>query len=417
MGRFKNFMDRVRGREEPDAPAEVNASVEVPVVGQNATGKGFLDEIIPIVIPDTLYLRNLAMYSVISLVANAISQCEIVVYDHGKKVKNDDWYTLNIQANINDSASRFWHKVVEKMMTADPDKGALVFMDKGNLYCADSYEILEKRPFKATGNLYGGVVIDDLAMKRTYTGREVMLFKLENMQGNQIISSAYSELDGLISSALSKYKNSNRQRWKFKVTAREAGTPAFQKEWQTKLKQSVQKYVNGDALVFVEYEDRSLEPVLLGSGDKGGAAEADDSVKLIDQIYKMVARAYHIPPGLITETGNYNISDLINQFLTFVVDPIADMIGKTITATFGNFGRADIQQGNYIRVDTSRIKHFDIFSMAPNIDKLISSGFATVNEVREAADWDADHSEGWLDDHILTKNYLIEGGQEVEETT
>ena len=405
MGRIRNFIDRMRGREEP---AEPMASA-TPVVGAS----GFLDEYISVDIPDTFYIRELAMYSVISLVANAVSQCEIVVYENGKKVKNNDWYTLNIQANINESASRFWHKVVEKMMTAGPEKGAFVFVHNGYLYCADDYNIKEKRPLKATGNLYDGVVLDTLVLNRTYTGKEIMLFKLENTQGNRIMTNAYTELDGLISTALSKYKSSNKQRWKFKVTAREAGTPEFQTEWQTKLKQSVQKYVNGDAQVFVEYEDRTLDPVFLGSGDKGGASMADDSVKLIDQVYKMVARAYHIPPGLITETGNYNISDLVDQFLTFVVDPIADMIGKTITATYGNFGKADIQKGNYFRVDTSRIKHFDIFSMASDIDKLISSGFATVNETRESADWDADHSEEWLDEHILTKNYLI-GGQEHE---
>ena len=120
---------------------------------------------------------------------------------------------------------------------------------------------------------------------------------------------------------------------------------------------------------------------------------------------------YHIPPGLMT-TGNYNISDLVTQFLTFVVDPTADMISKTLTAAYG---KDEFIKGNYYRVDTSKIKHFDIFGMASDVDKLISSGFASVNEVRRAADWDPagdpEDADNWLNQHILTKNYEKEGGE------
>ena len=375
--------------------------------------KGFMDEIV-IEIPEALYIKELALYSAISLIANAVSQCEILVYENGKQVRDDSWYSLNVKPNVNESASQFWHKVVEVMLRADEGKGALVFIQAGNMYCADEYEIKEKRPFKLTGNLYDGVVVDDLSLNRTFTARDTMIFKLENRQANILVDGMYADLSGLIKAAMSKYKSNNIQRWKFKVDAREAGDEKFQKEWQEKLKKSIKKFVEGENKVYVEFSDRTLDPIQIAGSAGAVGADAGENISLINEVFELVSKAYHIPPGLIT-AGNYNVSDLVSQFLTFVVDPIADMISKTLTAAYGRQG---FNNGIYFRVDTSKIKHFDIFDMASNVDKLISSGFASVNEVRRAADWDAagdpDDPDNWLNKHILTKNYLV-GGKEIEE--
>lgn len=374
---------------------------------------GFLGETIEIDIPEKMYIRELAIYSAVSIIANAISQCEILVYKDGEKVRDNDWYSLNIRPNPNETASHFWHKVVEKMLTADPEKGAFVFTNGGNLYCADEYQIKEKRPFRQTGNLYDGVIVDEFVMNRNFVGREVIIFKLEENQANQMVRNMYSDLSDLISSAAAKYKSANKQRWKYKINGRETADKEFQKKWQKQYKDAVRKYVNGDAQVYIEYDDGTLDPV---ETENRNTVNAEDNIKLINEVFEIVARAFHIPPGIMT-AGNYNIKDVMNQFLTFAVDPIADMIGKTLTASY--YDSEKFSKGCKFRVDTSKIRHFDIFGMASDVDKLISSGFASVNEVRRAADWDVagdpDDPENWLNEHILTKNYLI-GGKEREET-
>lgn len=375
--------------------------------------KGFLDGEIIVKIPEQAYIKELALYSAVSLIANAISQCEILVYENGKQVRNGNWYSLNVQANTNESASQFWHKVIENMLLAGEGKGAFVFISGGNLYCADSYNIKERRPFKATGNLYDGIIVDTLELNRTFTGRDSMIFKLENRQANTLIDGMYADLSGLIASAVAGYKGANVPKWKFIIDSREAGSEQFQQQWQSKLKASIERYVSGTDQVYVEYEGRKLEPVASG---QVSSASAEDNVKLINEVFDLVARAYHIPPGLMT-AGNYNLTDVMTQFLTFTIDPIADMIGKTLTAAYG---QADFERGNYFRVDTSKIIHFDVFAMASNVDKLISSGFASVNETRKAADWDAagdpDDPYNWLNNHILTKNYVVGGEQNEAET-
>ena len=113
-------------------------------------------DVIFVDLPSSIYIKELAIYTAISLIANAISQSEIRCYENNKQTKTEDYYSLNIKPNPNESASQFWHKVVERMFR-NPE-GALCFISRRNLYCADDFSIREKRPFK--GNIYDGVVVD-----------------------------------------------------------------------------------------------------------------------------------------------------------------------------------------------------------------------------------------------------------------
>ena len=107
-----------------------------------------------------------------------------------------------------------------------------------------------------------------------------------------------------------------------------------------------------------------------------------------------------------------------SSFLTFGVDPYADMIGKVLT---GQYGMEEWLEGNYYKDDTSTVNHVDIFDMADKIDKLISSSFACIDEVREKAGLDRLNEE-WSSRHLLTKNYEfidkqhLQGGDKGEQS-
>lgn len=365
--------------------------------------RGSLNEEIVIKITEPTYIKNLAVYTAVSIIANALSQCEIVVYENGEKVENENWYDLNVKPNVNENASGFWHKVVERMLTAPEGMGALVFVSGGSLYVADSYAIQEKRPFKMAGNLYNAVTVDDFQLQKTFTARDTILFKLNDSGIQEVVNAAYNELSAAVSASINSYAGDHMQRWKFKVSSMEAGSKEFKEKWESSIKKKIVEYVKGDTNVYVEYDGRTLDPVDAGSSKK---TPADDPVKFIEEIYDFTFKAFHIPSGLLSTTGNNNIGDLMTLFLTFAVDPIADMIGKTLTGAY--YDANGYAKGNYFRVDTSKIKHVDIFAIASDADKLISSGFATINEARKAAGLDPG-AEKWLDEHILTKNYEIGG--------
>ena len=60
--------------------------------------------------------------------------------------------------------------------------------------------------------------------------------------------------------------------------------------------------------------------------------------------------------------------------------------------------------GNYIKIDTLAVKHIDIFDIATPVDKLISSGAFTINDIRKVIG-EPLIEEGWADQHFITKNY------------
>lgn len=377
------------------------------VFPKTATARqGPVEDVIYLDVPTEFFIKELAIYTAISLIANAISQSEIKVYKNGKSVVQDeDYFSLNIKPNKNESASQFWHKVIERMLRSED--GALCFVSGRELYCADEFTIEQKRPF--LGNIYSGIVVDDLTLGRKFTSNEVFIFKLENVQAKKLINGMYQEYGKVIASAMEAYRDTNATKYVLRVDTIQAGDEQFNKEWEEILKEPLKKYVNGDAKVYVQYEGRELGKMK----SEGTQKNADDIVKMIEQIFKITAEAFKIPQSLML--GNItNMNDITKSFLTFGVDPYADMIGKVLT---GQYGIDSWLAGNYFRVDTSTVNHVDIFDMADKIDKLISSSFACIDEVREKAGLDRLEEE-WSSRHLLTKNYEfidkqnLQGGDE-----
>lgn len=343
-------------------------------------------------IPASVYVKELAVYTAISLIANAISQSEVLCYKSGKRSKDEDYYSLNIKPNQNESASQFWHKVVEKMFRNKD--GALCFISNRNIYCADDFYVRQRRPF--LGNLYDGVVIDEFSMNRIFTAQQCFIFKLENIQARELIDGAYSELSGVVTTAMEAYKDTNATKYILRVENIQAGDKEFNAEFEKYLKENIRKFVGNEAKVYIQYMGKSLEQMKNERQQKN----SDDVVKLIDEIFSMIGKAFKIPESLMTGNIN-NMDEVVNAFLTFAVDPVADEIGKTLT---GAYGYEAWERGDYYRVDTSKVSHIDIFKMADKIDKLISSSFMAIDEVREKAGID-EIGENWSKRHLLTKNY------------
>ncbi|WP_254909259.1 phage portal protein [Clostridium tyrobutyricum] len=87
-------------------------------------------------------------------------------------------------------------------------------------------------------------------------------------------------------------------------------------------------------------------------------------------------------------------------------------------ATRKRYGKQDFMKGSYIKVDTTCIRHIDIFNISEPFDKLIASGGYSVDELRIKAG-DVPLNTDWSTRHWITKNYQdinstenVEGGEE-----
>ena len=342
-------------------------------------------------IPPSLYYKELALYTASSLIENAISKCEFETYENGISVKKEDYYLLNVAPNKNENSSLFWHKVVRRMIR-NP-KGALVVEIRGKLHCAVDFSIKEERPI--LGNLYDGVVLEGgLQLNKIFRADEVFLFKMEDQNVKVLIDGIYEEYSSLLQTAARAFKDSNGRKFKFKVTGSKQGDEEFNTEFKEVIAKEIKAYMESDYATYVEYEGETLE-----EQKEKQRTSSDEVIKIRKDMFEMVGQALKIPQSLMT--GNVtSVKDVMDVFLTLTVDPWADAITEVLNkrATVWEF-----MKGNYYKANTGKIKHRDIFDLAPNIEKLIGSSFLNPDETREELDRPALDTE-WSKTYYMTKN-------------
>lgn len=342
-------------------------------------------------IPSSLYYKELALYTASSLIENAISKCEIKTYENGKTVKKEDYYLLNVAPNRNENSSLFWHKVVRKMIR--DKKGAMVVEIRGKLHVAEDFGIKAERP--VLGNLYDGIVLEGgLTLNKTFSAEEVFLFKMEDENVKRIIDGLYEDYGKLLQSAARTFKDTNGRKFKFKISGSKQGDEEFNKEFKDVISKQIKSYMENEYATYVEYDGEEL----IEQSEKQRVS-SDDVIKLRKDMFEMVGQALKIPQSLMTGTVT-NVKDIMDVFLTLAVDPFADVITEVLNkrATVWEYVK-----GNYYRVDTGKIKHRDIFDLAPNIEKLIGSGIHDIDEIREELDMAALNTD-WSKRHWMTKN-------------
>ena len=134
----------------------------------------------------------------------------------------------------------------------------------------------------------------------------------------------------------------------------------------------------------------------------GGSGNIVSDIKnIFDEALTRAAQAYKMPPQLVRGEVS-GIDDAVNYMLTVCVDPLLNAVSEELSGK--EFSKEEYISGSYIAADTTNIKHIDIFSLAPNIEKLISSAFMNVDEVREQAGI-FPTGEKWAQIHYITKNF------------
>ncbi|SCI45754.1 phage portal protein%2C HK97 family [uncultured Clostridium sp.] len=338
-----------------------------------------------------IYYKELAIQTAISLIANAISKCEIKVYEENREVKNKLYHTLNIEPNSNENSSQFWHKAIEKMIY---DNECIVIEVNEQLYCADNYSI-EDRP--VLGNLYRNVAVGQINFNRVFKSDEVLRLKLNNSNIKKLIDGLYQQYGELLAYAAKKYKKANGSKYKLVLDKIKAGDTNFQELYETVVQKQLKTFMENENAVYPQYLGYDLQDISSKIN-----TDSSDFRNIRKDIFEIVAQAFQIPVSLMF--GNItNMNDIVNIFLTFGIDPIAEMITKETTrkysGTYDNW-----KKGTYTKVDTSTIKHIDILDVAEKVDKLISSGNCCIDETRKLTGFDPLNTE-FSKQHFITKNY------------
>ena len=339
-----------------------------------------------------IYIRELAFNLVVNKIANAISKCQMNIYTDKKRDRNEEWYRWNVSPNPNQSAPVFWTKLIYKLYD---NNEALIIPINGNLYVADSFIVNKQYAFY--DYRFESIQIDDFSLSRAFRQNEVFYFQLNNKKMVTYLNGTMTLYTGLIKAAYSSYMASNGNKGFLKISQFAEQEDDFQEYFNQLVNEDFKKFFESSNAVMPLYEGYEYESL----GNTGTQTNTRDIKSLIDDVIQTTANAFNMPTSIAI--GNVqDTSKAIDEFLTFCIDPLIRILEAEITRK--SFTQSQVINGSYVKFDTTAIKHIDLLDVATAIDKLISSGCFTINDIRKTIGAD-EIDEPWANQFFMTKNY------------
>lgn len=339
-----------------------------------------------------IYIRELAFNLVVNKIANAISKCQMNIYIDKKRDRNEEWYRWNVSPNPNQSAPVFWAKLIYQLYD---NNEALIIPINGNLYVADSFIVNKQYAF--FDYRFESIQIDDFSLSRAFRQNEVFYFQLNNKKMVTYLNGTMTLYTGLIKAAYSSYMASNGNKGFLKISQFAEQEDDFQEYFNQLVNEDFKKFFESSNAVMPLYEGYEYESL----GNTGTQTNTRDIKSLIDDVIQTTANAFNMPTSIAI--GNVqDTSKAIDEFLTFCIDPLIRILEAEITRK--SFTQSQVINGSYVKFDTTAIKHIDLLDVATAIDKLISSGCFTINDIRKTIGAD-EIDEPWANQFFMTKNY------------
>ncbi|HEM1076597.1 TPA: phage portal protein [Listeria monocytogenes] len=314
-----------------------------------------------------LSIKKWAIDSCANKIANTLSCAEVLTYEKGEEVRKKNWYMFNVEANQNQNATEFWKKAIYKLVY---DNEALIFMQDEYIYVADSFTKNDKSLYE---NTYTEVTLKDLTLKKEFKESEVLHLTLNNESIKSIIDGFYLLYGDLLTAAVNKYKKLNSRKIIVKLKAMFGQTPEAEEKLRLMLSERMKKFLaEGDSALPVE-DGMEIDEL---AGDSK-IAESRDIKKMIDDVFEMVANSFNIPLGL-AKGDTVGLSEQVNSFLMFSINPIAEMFTDEGNRKF--YGRDSVLERTYMKLDTTRIKVQDIQEIASSMDVLFHIGVNTIDD-------------------------------------
>lgn len=343
---------------------------------------------------DQVYIRELAFWTCVNKIANALSKCEFRTYYHHEPVKKGEYYLWNIEPNRNQNASAFLTKLIGKLYL---NNEALVVESSGQLYVADDFQ---KTVYALYDYQFTGVTVDDFTFGKTFYQNEVLYFQLNSLDMRQLVNLLYSSYNELLQYAANAYRKSRGSRGILDIDAQAQAEDDFSDTLQELMTNYFKKFFESENAVLPLYDGYKYTELQ----SKTYSSESTRDIKaLADDIFDFTARAFSFPPSL-AKGDVQDTEKATDELLTFCMDPLARMLEKEINRKRN--GMAGFLAGNYLWIDTTAVKHIDIFDIAAPVDKLISSGIYSINDIRRVIG-EAPIDEEWAKTHFITRNYGV----------
>lgn len=349
---------------------------------------------------DSAYRIALGSFSIncaISLIAGIIAKCEFRTYWKGKKIKGDEYYLWNIKPNPSQNSTQFIQEFIHKLCW---NNEALIYAVGNSIYVADSfvkteYAVRETEFSDITRNGY-------TLTRRKYKASDVIYLKLNDKNIASLVSGLQNSYDSLISEACDRYIKLGGEKVILNISTFAREKKEFEATMKKYMTDYFKEYFSSKNAVLPLFDGYKIDRQTSGEGKKPDEVSGIAAIK--KESMDAAAQAFKIPPSLLrgdiadTET-------LVDNLLTFCIDPLCCQIEEAITAT--RYSKEEYFSGCYLSIDTTTIKHFDIFSMAANVDKLIACGLFNVDDCLEKIGEEPRRT-AFSTEYSRTKNYAAE---------
>lgn len=349
---------------------------------------------------EKLNIAKLAVEKAETMIAKAIAKSDILIQTQSENKRKYE-YRLNVQPNDNENGTYFWTKVVKKLLR----EGEAVIIRIGEKYYR--VQSFQESDNVMTGRLYSNITVEaaekQYSLLKTFLSGDVIHLRYDNSKIRVLLNSMLSQYETTANSVNAMMQIANNPKFKLKVPGQlnlvrrgkdgESDKKITKEEYTEELK----KLLESKSLsIITESNGITLEQLGIQT-----ATKAEELVKIKEEINNATAEAYDIPQavfnGNITEK-----SDATNEFITYAVGPVAEVINDELTAKL--VGAEDYAGKNErVMVWLARFKHVDVVDSANNLDKLRSNGW-NFDEIREMVGYPVLNTP-FSQARALTKNY------------
>lgn len=341
---------------------------------------------------DRIYLKQLAIQICVNHIANTISQSNFKINNDDKKLGKHIEYLLNVRPNRNQNASQFWQQVIYRLIN---DNEVLIIQ-------TDSEELVIASDFiKEDAALYDSIfkdvqIVDDFTFKRNFTMSDVIYLEYSNGQMKQIIDGLFNDYGDMFSRLVKYQLHAHQIRATFQLGALGKKDATTKDKFQSFVDKLTDSFNTNDVAIVPLQDGHEYKE----HGNTAAGKSVDEVNKVLNGFIDKVAMALRIPANLLYGEMA-DTKEASRNYMKFCINPLLKQISDEFTSKL--FEREDIESKDY-GLEIRPLSLENLFDRAEAIDKLVSSGTFTRNEVRvEAGKKPSDDPE--LDKYLITKNY------------
>lgn len=340
-------------------------------------------------------VRELCFWICVNMIANAVGRCDFRTFRDHREIKEKEHYLWNVEPNINQNSTAFLHKLVAMLFK---NGESLIIQtrphnERDALVVADDYQLPNEYP--ASQNEYKGVRVGAVSYEKTFRENDVLHLRLNHCNITGVLDGMYKSYYRLIDAAQRAYTWGMGQHWKVHINQIAQGSD-FKDTFAQMLEEQIKPFLDSNGAILPEFDGYQYENV----GVNSSAKDTRDIRAMIEDIFDFTARSFNIPAVLVNGKIE-GTADANTRFLTNCIDPICDQLTEEIIRK--RYGYDRWSRGDYLKIDTSSIIHFDLLSNAAGIEKLVGSGAFTINDIRRAIG-QPEISEPWANQHFMTLN-------------